>query len=260
LFRACSRCSARHGTPTQPVVRLTKRKLPICIRHGRALAAYRAEHQAERPLTRTPEILHAARRLHILRRRHSGTIDQAFDTASAIIADWQHWPGLPWGTRDAILTRWKTRAARLADLSFGVIRLPHVITRLPETIAFTALFCWNRDLMLTPRRRPGDPSPIQFLLQAARCVDHPTPSQLLHTNHPLSQWATRQHRPDTWRQNATEQDQTIYTSLIADNIPTDDQLSRTSQTYRRIRSTPGTPTSPQKAQINRDTDLAASPS
>ncbi len=249
LIRPCSRCTARHGSTTPAVVRLDEQQLPICMKHDRTLASYRTDQEREHPLAPAPEILTAARRLQILRRRHHRSINQALDVASTIIHGWQNWSGQNKGRPDIIRTRWRDRAARLANVPYGVIQLQDTITRLPEIVAVTALFCWNPALMLTPRGEPDDPSPIQFLLHITRSLDHSAPSQMLRSAHPLFRWANVPIAPDFWWRATTEPDKTIYLALTADQVPSDDELAKASSTYRRLRSTRSTPHH-RKAQNN----------
>jgi hypothetical protein len=116
--------------------------------------------------------------------------------------------------------------------------LPRVvdqIIRYPETIALATLFARNRQLLLTPRGGTGDPTPMVFLLHAARCLDHPEPQQLIRPHHPLFRWAGADDLPN-WRwRNSDEPDRSIYAALRAGNTESTQQSLTMVSTMQRSR-------------------------
>ncbi|MEV0809860.1 hypothetical protein [Micromonospora sp. NPDC050200] len=98
-------------------------------------------------------------------------------------------------------------------------------------------------LLLTPRGSTGDPTPMVFLIHAARYLDHPEPGQLLRRHHPLFPWAGTDDLP-SWRwQNSSEPDRSIYAALRAGDIPATgpliEKLTRKKPTARRGKNSHG---------------------
>ena len=196
LVHPCSRCAARRGAYEPTIVKIGTREPPICIRHRRTLALYRFDDVQEHSLTATPEIVTAARRHRALRRRYPTTSDLAFVTASHLTSTWRSWSVESRSGR-ADRLRWNARAQHLPGI-------PDSLIRYPETIAFTALFASTPSLMLTIRNAPGAPSPMQFLLAAVRCLNHPAPEQVLRRSHALNRWAGVPLQPLLWWANTAE--------------------------------------------------------
>lgn len=208
LVNACSRCAARRGVHMPVVIRLPDKLHPqICVQHQRALAPYHDRDRGEQSLVATPEITAAGRRYHTLRRRHRFMLQTAFANAENIINSGHQLAGRT-NDPEKILARWQTRQAHLLDASDRVIRYP-------EIIALTSLFAATPSPLQTLNKVPGAPSPLQFVLAAVRCLDHPAPHQALRRSHPLFRWA---RVPDAskwwWRASAREPDRTIYRILL----------------------------------------------
>lgn len=224
VVRPCSRCAARRGARIPALVRIGVENLAVCVRHRRTLVHYRDEQRrdvrgkwesppVERSMDAFPEILKAVRRHHALRRRRRDTVDAALAAAAQITSQWHSWPGRR-GEMDAIALRWKERSRSLLGVSQRIVRHP-------ETIALTALFFHHPALIHTPRGGTGDPSPMVFLLHAARYLEHPRPEWLLHRHHPLFRWAGAEDLP-RWRwANVAEPDRTIYADLRAGDLAVD---------------------------------------
>jgi hypothetical protein len=205
LVRPCSLCAARRGVRDAAIVRLNPQQLPLCLRHSRTLVHYRADRLKEQPLSKSPQVVSAVRRLAILlRRRHAG-VDNAFDAADHITSTWRLAPGRRVNP-DPISARWEARARFLPGV-------PDRIVRCPETLALITLFTSRPDLLSVHRGRSTSLSPMQFLLAAALCLSHPMPHQLLRRSHPLFQWAGAIEMPTWWWSNTSEPDKTIYRLL-----------------------------------------------
>ncbi|WP_430783354.1 TniQ family protein [Actinoplanes sp. G11-F43] len=209
LVRPCSHCAARYNVQT---LAMTKRPsvLPICLRHGRALAPHTEPRAVDQSLHPAPEILTAWRRFTILRRRRRNTVTTAFTTASEITNDWAR---AKTGSADHIAQRWRDRAALLPDVTGDVIRSP-------ETIALTTLFARHPGLLRVPQLPSRGPTPMIFLAHAARYLDHPEPRRLLDQGSPLLHWAQGSELPAWWLPNTREPDRSIYTALRNNTIPT----------------------------------------
>ncbi|SCG17575.1 TniQ protein [Micromonospora echinofusca] len=209
LLRPCSHCTARHGIRVPAIIQLEPGPPPICIRHRRTLVPYhyRSDRGNEQPLGAAPEIVTAAHRYKILRRRHRNTIGEAFAAAANITRLWGR--GRVGHYRDKseqINARWNARTEHLPHV-------PDTVIRYPETIALTSLFASAPTLMLTPTEDREAPSTMQFLLAVARCLDHPAPEQLLRPAHPLFRWAGGWGMPTWFWRNIQEPDRTIYRTL-----------------------------------------------
>ena len=211
LVNACSYCTARRGVHMPVVIRLPdQRHPPICVAHQRTLVPHRDPDRSEQSLVATPEITAAGRRYHTLRRRHRFWLQTAFANAENIINSWHQLAGRT-NDPERIIARWQARQAHLPDASDRVVRYP-------EIIALTSLFAATPSLLQTLNKRPGAPSPLQFVLAAVRCLDHPAPHQALRRTHPLFRWA---RVPDAskwwWRASTREPDRTIYQILLGDD-------------------------------------------
>ncbi|MFY1668349.1 TniQ family protein [Plantactinospora sp. WMMB334] len=222
LLRPCSHCTARRGIRVPSIIQLEPGQPPVCIQHRRTLVPYhyRSDRGNEQPLGATPEIVTAAHRYKILRRRHRDTIGEAFAAAAGITRFWGRGrAGFYRDKPEQISARWSARAEHLPDV-------PDTVIRYPEIVALTGLFTSIPELLLTPSGDRDAPSAMQFLLAAARCLEHPAPEQLLRPAHPLSRWAGTTDMPAWFWRNINEPDRTIYRTLAQGSTRSPNQGAR----------------------------------
>jgi hypothetical protein len=206
LARPCSYCCARRGVRIPTIIRLQPNQLPLCLQHSRSLILFRTAQTAEHSLEPAPEITAAARRWRNQNRRHPATAADALAAATTITESWKGWSGQYRFKPCQIIVRWRARAQ-------GLPGVPDNVVRYPETIALATMFAQDPTLLLTPGETPNAPSPMQLLLRAARCLDHPAPEQVLRLAHPLFRWANTPLESDWWWRNTIEPDRTIYMTL-----------------------------------------------
>ncbi|MEO3779372.1 hypothetical protein ABGB16_21520 [Micromonospora sp. B11E3] len=115
------------------------------------------------------------------------------------------------GKPEQIAARWQTRQLHLPGIADSLVRYP-------ETVALAALLTSTPSLLLTLRKAPDAPSPMQFLLAATRCLNHPAPTQVLRRGHPLFRWAGVPNAPRSWWLNTSEPDRTIYQMLSENQV------------------------------------------